>query len=111
MYTIQEADRVKEVYCDCPAFRSYSGICKHCVAVLLEYGDRKAYERVEARRQQDQAKKAAKNTGNPALLAAASGAGAPATKTTVEPTDVQPDAAFFRRSVFWPYRAGNLSEV
>ena len=24
-----EADRVKEVYCDCPAFRSYSGICKH----------------------------------------------------------------------------------
>lgn len=34
-----EADRVKEVYCDCPAFRSYSGICKHCVAVLLEYGD------------------------------------------------------------------------
>lgn len=28
--------------------------------------------------------KAAKNTGNPALLAAASGAGAPATKTTVE---------------------------
>ena len=79
-----EADRVKEVYCDCPAFRSYSGICKHCVAVLLEYGDRKAYERVEARRQQDQAKKAAKNTGNPALLAAASGAGAPATKTTVE---------------------------
>lgn len=37
-----EADRIKEAYCDCPAFRSYSGICKHCVAVLLEYGDRKA---------------------------------------------------------------------
>ena len=34
-----EADRIKEAYCDCPAFRSYSGICKHCVAVLLEYGD------------------------------------------------------------------------
>lgn len=45
-----EADRLKEVYCDCPAFRSYSGICKHCVAVLMEYGDRKAYERVEARK-------------------------------------------------------------
>ena len=44
-----EADRIKEAYCDCPAFRSYSGICKHCVAVLLEYGDRKAYERVEIR--------------------------------------------------------------
>lgn len=79
-----EADRVKEPYCDCPAFRSYSGICKHCVAVLLEYGDRKAYERVEARWQQDQAKKAAENTGNPALLAAVSGTGVPATKTTVE---------------------------
>ena len=49
-----EADRIKKAYCDCPAFRSYSGICKHCVAVLLEYGDRKAYERVEIRRQQDE---------------------------------------------------------
>lgn len=26
-------------YCDCPAFYSYSGICKHCVAVLLSYND------------------------------------------------------------------------
>ncbi len=24
-------------YCDCPAYYSYDGICKHCVAVLLEY--------------------------------------------------------------------------
>lgn len=80
----EEADRVKEPYCDCPAFRSYTGICKHCVAVLLEYGDRKAYERVEARRQQDQAKRTAENTGNSALLEAVSGAGVPATKTTVE---------------------------
>ena len=31
-----EADRLKEVYCDCLAFRSYSGICKHCVAVLMD---------------------------------------------------------------------------
>ena len=54
-----EADRLKEVYCDCLAFRSYSGICKHCVAVLMEYGDRKAYERVEARKQEEQAGEAA----------------------------------------------------
>lgn len=30
-------DQVGEVYCDCPAFSSYEGLCKHCVAVLLEY--------------------------------------------------------------------------
>lgn len=29
-------DSIDEVYCECPAFRSYEGICKHCVAVLLE---------------------------------------------------------------------------
>lgn len=36
-------DLVEEVidttYCDCPAFSSYNGICKHCVAILLEYID------------------------------------------------------------------------
>lgn len=32
-----ENERVEESYCDCPAFYSYDGICKHCVAVLLEY--------------------------------------------------------------------------
>lgn len=26
-------------YCECPAFYSYAGICKHCVAALLEYMD------------------------------------------------------------------------
>ena len=30
-----EADRIKEAYCDCPAFRSYSGICKHCDILLI----------------------------------------------------------------------------
>ena len=72
-----EADRLKEVYCDCPAFRSYSGICKHCVAVLMEYGDRKAYERVEARKQEEQA-------GEAASLPGISGTGNIATKTTIE---------------------------
>lgn len=72
-----EADRLKEVYCDCLAFRSYSGICKHCVAVLMEYGDRKAYERVEARKQEEQA-------GEAALLPGILGTGNIATKTTIE---------------------------
>ena len=28
-----------EAYCDCPAFAKYNRICKHCVAVLLNYVD------------------------------------------------------------------------
>ena len=31
------SERLESAYCDCPAFSSYSGICKHCVAVLLTY--------------------------------------------------------------------------
>ncbi len=30
---------LSESFCECPAFYSYSGICKHCVAALLEYVD------------------------------------------------------------------------
>lgn len=32
-------DSLTESYCSCPAFYSYSGICKHCVAVALKYLD------------------------------------------------------------------------
>lgn len=32
-------DDLSDSYCECPAFYSYAGICKHCVAVLLEYMD------------------------------------------------------------------------
>ena len=28
---------VEESWCDCPAFYSYEGMCKHCTAVLLKY--------------------------------------------------------------------------
>ena len=28
---------LSECYCECPAFFNYDGICKHCVAALLEY--------------------------------------------------------------------------
>lgn len=27
---------ISECFCDCPAFHSYDGLCKHCAAVLLE---------------------------------------------------------------------------
>lgn len=30
-------DDLVESYCECPAFYSYSGVCKHCIAVLLEF--------------------------------------------------------------------------
>lgn len=32
-----ESGMLKEKWCDCPAFYSYEGICKHCTAVLLKY--------------------------------------------------------------------------
>ena len=32
-------DEVADSYCECPAFESFGGLCKHCVAVLLEYRD------------------------------------------------------------------------
>lgn len=30
---------MEDIYCGCPSFDEYGGICKHCVAVLLEYND------------------------------------------------------------------------
>lgn len=35
-YNIETED-LEDSYCECPAFTSYGGICKHCVAVLMEY--------------------------------------------------------------------------
>ncbi len=32
-------DIIDDIECECPAFAGYSSICKHCVAVLLEYVD------------------------------------------------------------------------
>ena len=36
-----EHENVDEIDCECPAFYSYDGYCKHCVAVLFEYMDYK----------------------------------------------------------------------
>ena len=32
-----ETDEIEDCGCECPAFYSYDGLCKHCVGVLLEY--------------------------------------------------------------------------
>lgn len=34
-----EMDCLENSYCDCPAYHEYYGLCKHCVAVLLEYDE------------------------------------------------------------------------
>lgn len=40
VFTINKRDELLEYSdCQCPAFAEYSGLCKHCVAVLLEYND------------------------------------------------------------------------
>ncbi|MGN0659169.1 MAG: SNF2 helicase associated domain-containing protein [Emergencia sp.] len=33
----REKEEVETADCECPAFSSYSGLCKHCVAMLLQY--------------------------------------------------------------------------
>lgn len=37
----KESDQIFDSYCSCPAYSSYTGLCKHCVAALLEYIDYK----------------------------------------------------------------------
>lgn len=32
-------EKIEDSNCECPAYAAYSGLCKHCVAVLLEYND------------------------------------------------------------------------
>ncbi|MDR2043194.1 MAG: DEAD/DEAH box helicase [Clostridium sp.] len=40
----RERHSLVQTSCDCPAFFSYRGICKHCVAVLLTYLDYKKHD-------------------------------------------------------------------
>ncbi|WP_373266083.1 SNF2 helicase associated domain-containing protein [Hungatella hathewayi] len=37
-------DTFVQYYCECPAYQSYDGMCKHCVAVALEMMEREAEE-------------------------------------------------------------------
>jgi len=34
-----DSNEIVSAWCDCPAFETYGGLCKHCVAALLEYAD------------------------------------------------------------------------
>ncbi len=70
----REGDEIGECHCECPAFYSYEGLCKHCVAVLLEYLSRQ------------------KNTADRDLMRRA--AGAPdeiGGQTAAQPKGVRPD--------------------
>lgn len=63
----KETDKVAESYCECPAFFSYEGLCKHCVAVLLTYikeQDRQAAaEFLRARKELVQSREALQEEG------------------------------------------------
>lgn len=50
----KETDSVAESYCECPAFYSYEGFCKHCVAVLLQYIANRKREEIPAGMQAEQ---------------------------------------------------------
>lgn len=40
--TVNETtSEILDSYCECPAFESYPGLCKHCAAVLMEYLDKR----------------------------------------------------------------------
>ena len=38
-FDIEDKKYFNYFYCQCPAFSSYRGMCKHCVAVALDYID------------------------------------------------------------------------
>ena len=40
----EATDHISDTYCNCPAYMSYDGLCKHLVAAMLKYADRKASE-------------------------------------------------------------------
>lgn len=41
-------DLILDYQCECPAYDSYEGMCKHCVAVMLEYQRREAASAVQS---------------------------------------------------------------
>ena len=43
----KENGAIDSFYCDCPAYGEYDGLCKHCVAVLLEYKERAEYSQID----------------------------------------------------------------
>ncbi len=43
-----EFEEIADYDCDCPAFFSYRGMCKHCVAVAMEYMEQEQSRRMQA---------------------------------------------------------------
>ncbi|NCB94328.1 MAG: DEAD/DEAH box helicase [Clostridia bacterium] len=51
--TVNEStSEIVDSYCECPAFDAYPGLCKHCVATLLEYLDKRIKSKM-SRAEQD----------------------------------------------------------
>ncbi len=44
-------DGIIDCYCDCPAYASYDGLCKHLVAAMLSYADARKKEEKRTRRE------------------------------------------------------------
>ena len=66
-----DADFLAESYCECPAFFTYDGLCKHCVAVLLEYIARDSHQRAIREYVQQLEQKRAVQTQNSRTVQAA----------------------------------------
>lgn len=51
--TADQWETIRDYYCECPAYDAYPSLCKHCVAVLLEYISEKERMENKARQEKD----------------------------------------------------------
>ena len=115
-------DTFTEYYCECPAYQSYDGMCKHCVAVALEMMEREAEEE-EAEEEAADAL-AAERRGSKADAAsrtvsgrASASASAAASKIRQPPTDTAVKKLIFSSTMrenahyFQPNLNGNIRLV
>ena len=104
-YTHLDVYKRQQYYCECPAYQSYDGMCKHCVAVALEMMERDA-EREEVSGEADRVSAAA-----PAVTPAA------AARLKQPPTDTAVKKLIFASTIrenacyFQPEVNGNIRLV
>ena len=118
-------DTFTEYYCECPAYQSYDGMCKHCVAVALEMMEREAEEEEAEEEAADAlAGGAAERRGSKADAAsrtvsgrASASASAAASKIRQPPTDTAVKKLIFSSTMrenahyFQPNLNGNIRLV
>ena len=89
-------------YCECPAYQSYDGMCKHCVAVALEMMERDA-EREEVSGEADRVSAAAPAATPAVTPAAAARLKQPPTDTAVKKlifaSTIRENACYFQPEV------------